>query len=228
MPDFRYPNFCAVARAAEVVGSRWTLLVLRDLFLGPRRFSDLRATLPGVSTSVLSDRLAHLERHGVIARRELPPPAAATVYELTETGRAFQPVLSALTRWGLRFMTPMQPGDHFEPGWVAMGLTAVASRAPTPARRFELRVRTGPDSDPLVLHACGGPDGARVGPEAEPGATDAVVEGDAADLFALAAGMLSPADAVVSGRIRAAGDRAALDDLPALFDIQLNPLGTPS
>ena len=96
MSEFRYAQFCPLARAAEVVGERWTLLIARELLLGPKRFSDLREALAGVSSSVLADRLARLERRDVVAWRRLPPPAAARVYELTETGRALEPVVLAL------------------------------------------------------------------------------------------------------------------------------------
>ena len=99
MSEFRYAQFCPLARAAEVVGERWTLLIARELLLGPKRFSDLRGALAGVSSSVLADRLARLERREVVAWRRLPPPAAARVYELTETGRALEPVVLALARY---------------------------------------------------------------------------------------------------------------------------------
>ena len=100
MPEFRYAQFCALARAAEIVGERWTLLIVRDLTLGPLRFSDLRRRLKGVSPSVLSERLTQLERRGLIERRVLGPPAASTVYELSEMGRALQPAMIELTKWG--------------------------------------------------------------------------------------------------------------------------------
>ena len=121
MSEFRYAQFCPLARAAEVVGERWTLLIARELLLGPKRFSDLREALAGVSSSVLADRLARLERRDVVAWRRLPPPAAARVYELTETGRALEPVVLALARWGARFLTAPEPGDQLEPAWVRLG-----------------------------------------------------------------------------------------------------------
>lgn len=95
-----YRDACGIARALDVVGDRWALLVIRDLLLGPQRFTDLRAGLPGVSPDVLSQRLRELEEAGVLARRRLPPPAASQVYELTARGRALEPVLLELGRWG--------------------------------------------------------------------------------------------------------------------------------
>src|SRR6266478_2978003 len=87
MPEHRYQQFCALARALDVAGDRWTLLIVRELAPGPRRFTDLIDGLPGVSRKLLTDRLRDLERDGIIARKELPPPAARQVYELTHDGR---------------------------------------------------------------------------------------------------------------------------------------------
>ena len=122
MVDFRYAQFCPIARACELLASRWTLLIVRDLFGGPLRFSDLLRALPGISTSVLAERLAFLERHGLLTRRELAPPAASMVYELSAAGRALQPVLTELLRFGVRFMGASLPDDHVEPRWVPLGL----------------------------------------------------------------------------------------------------------
>ena len=114
MADFRYAQFCPLARATEVLGERWTLLVVRELLLGPQRFSDLRRRLPGVSTSVLSARVRRLEERGVVRRRMLAPPAASSVLELTELGRGLRSAVIALSRWGLALMEPMREGDHYE------------------------------------------------------------------------------------------------------------------
>lgn len=155
MDAFRYAQFCPLARAAEILGHRWVLLILRELSLGPQRFSDLRRRLPGLSSSVLADRLAALEEHGVVARRQLGPPAASAVYELAEAGRALQPALVALTRWGARFVQPPLPGDHVEPDWLRLAVAAFARPGPTPERRFELLVRSG--TGEALVRVAGGP-----------------------------------------------------------------------
>ena len=98
----RYDDACAGAHALNLVGERWALLVARELMLGPKRFTDLRADLPGISPNVLSQRLDELEHIGVVRRRKLPPPAASWVYELTEWGRELEPVIVELGRWGAR------------------------------------------------------------------------------------------------------------------------------
>jgi DNA-binding HxlR family transcriptional regulator len=102
MPTSRtYGDACAIARALDIVGERWALLVVRELFLGPQRFSDLRRALPKAASNVVTDRLRELEGHGVVARRTLPPPAASTVYELTAWGRELEPIVLALGGWAL-------------------------------------------------------------------------------------------------------------------------------
>ena len=104
-----YGDRCGIARALDVIGERWALLVVRDLLLGPKRFSDLRAGLPRVSPDVLSQRLRELESAGLVQRRRLPPPAASQVYELTDRGRELEDVVLGLGRWGSR--TPVPDGD---------------------------------------------------------------------------------------------------------------------
>src|SRR5829696_6905312 len=105
----RYDEGCAVAHALDLVGERWALLVVRELLLGPKRFTDLRVGLPGVSPNVLAQRLRELEGAGVVRRRKLPPPAASKIYELTEWGMELEPVIIGLGRWGTR--SPSRPSD---------------------------------------------------------------------------------------------------------------------
>ncbi|WP_431270558.1 winged helix-turn-helix transcriptional regulator [Dankookia sp. P2] len=98
----RYADACAAAHALELVGDRWALLVMRELLLGPRRFGDLRASLPGISATVLIQRLEELEAVGIVVRRKLAPPAAVQVYALTEWGLESEPIFQALGRWAAR------------------------------------------------------------------------------------------------------------------------------
>lgn len=104
-----YCDGCAAAHALDLVGERWALLVVRELLLGPKRFTDLRAGLPNASPNVLAQRLRELEETGVVRRRKLPPPAASKVYELTDWGMELEPVLVGLGRWGAR--SPSRPQD---------------------------------------------------------------------------------------------------------------------
>lgn len=119
-----YRQFCGVARALDLVGERWALLVVRELALGPKRFTDLLEGLPGVSTSVLAARLRELEGGDVIRRRFLPPPAASTAYELTEYGLGLVPVMLALGRWGARSLGTRTDDQAFRSDWLVLALKA--------------------------------------------------------------------------------------------------------
>jgi DNA-binding HxlR family transcriptional regulator len=101
-PRRRYDDACGTAHALELIGERWALLVLRELMLGPRRFSDLRTDLPGVSANTLTQRLGELEQRGLVRRRRLPPPASVQVYEATPWGLEAEPIVQALGRWAAR------------------------------------------------------------------------------------------------------------------------------
>jgi DNA-binding HxlR family transcriptional regulator len=216
MARFRYSQLCALARAAEVVGERWTLLIVRELLPGSRRFTDLRARLDGVSASVLSQRLLALEESGLVLRRYLEPPAASTVYELTEAGRALEPAVHALVRWGVRALLPVRGRERVESDWLRLALTAYARREPTPARSFTLRVRQ-PRRD-VAVRVAGGADGTTVSEAGAP--SDATLTGDPQTMLGLVSGMLVPAAAVRAGQVRLEGDAGALDDFAALFNVE--------
>jgi DNA-binding HxlR family transcriptional regulator len=116
-----YDQYCPIARSLDLLGERWTLLLVRELLTGPRRFSDLRTALPGLSPNLLTTRLRALEAAGLVRRRELPPPAARLVYELTDRGRALEPVLFELARWGLPFLDLPDdegPAPHLVPSGI--------------------------------------------------------------------------------------------------------------
>jgi DNA-binding HxlR family transcriptional regulator len=98
----RYDDACGTAHALDLIGERWALLVMRELMLGPKRFSDIRADLPGISANTLTQRLEGLEANGLVVRRRLPPPAAAQVYELTEWGYEAEPIVQTMGRWATR------------------------------------------------------------------------------------------------------------------------------
>jgi DNA-binding HxlR family transcriptional regulator len=136
-----YGDRCGVARALDVVGERWALLVVRELLLGPKRFTDLRAGLPHVSTDVLAQRLRELERAGVVRRGTLPPPAGSRVYELTDRGRQLEPIVLELGRWGS--VAPL-PGEDARMGDDALIIALKSLFDPSKAdgldARYELRL----------------------------------------------------------------------------------------
>ena len=120
----RYDQYCPVCHALELVGERWSLVIVRELLKGPKRYTDLIDGMPGVGTNILAARLRDLEAGGIIHKRKLPPPAASTVYELTDYGRELEEPLYALARWGARSLPPPRKGEDFYPDW---GLNAFAA-----------------------------------------------------------------------------------------------------
>ena len=217
MDLFRYDQFCPLARATEILGHRWVLLILRELFVGPQRFSDLRRRLPGLSSSVLTERMTGLEEQGIVRRRALPPPAATTVYELTEDGLDLEPTLIALTRWGARFMLPASAGDHVEPDWLQMATRAFARRGPTPSQRFELRPRNGEFE--AVIRVAGGRDGTHPIDDMLP--VDACIRAPVRVVMGLMSGAIPAAAALAAQDVQFEGDAEALSDLPKLFEMNL-------
>jgi DNA-binding HxlR family transcriptional regulator len=112
-----YGQSCAIARGLEVLGGRWTLLIVRELLIGPRRFTDIEQNLPGIPSSLLGDRLRELETTGLVRKRRLPRPAPSVVYELTDAGRALDEVVLAIGRWGSLFARRAAADDASRPEW---------------------------------------------------------------------------------------------------------------
>lgn len=187
---------------------------MRELLLGPKRFSDLRERLDGISPSVLTERLARVEALGLVGRSVLPPPAASTVYELTENGQALRPAVYELIRWGGRFLHPRRKGDRTEPEWMRLALDALARRGTSPPRRFLLRVREGRKE--ALVHVAGGRGGTTVSAGAAP--ADATLLLDVRTLLDVASGRLPLSRAVESGAVEASGNLAALPDFAKLFE----------
>src|SRR5215468_7322959 len=134
-----YGQACAIARALDVVGERWWLLLFRELILGPRRYRDLATGLPGIPSNVLAARLKDLQAAGVITRHTLPAPIDVTVYELTGAGRALQPALKELLDWGLRYALAPAQDDAAQPGWGLLGAAGRPAALPV-GQTCELRV----------------------------------------------------------------------------------------
>jgi DNA-binding HxlR family transcriptional regulator/putative sterol carrier protein len=201
-----YGQYCTVARALDVVGERWTLLLVREFSTGPKRFKDLLGGLPGIGTNLLTNRLKTLERQGIVRRATLPPPAGSNVYELTELGRSLEPVIVTLSRWGAKLLDAPGEGEELRAGWAAVAMRSaigqrVADDRPSTyefridGEAFHVRVRDGEEGDGVE---------ARQGPAPDP---DLVVEGDAESFLAVASGRLSPEEAVQAGALRAEGER---------------------
>ncbi|MFK4797083.1 winged helix-turn-helix transcriptional regulator [Streptomyces sp. MPA0124] len=205
-----YDQYCSAARALDAVGDRWTLLIVRELLAGPRRYTDLHADLPGVSTDVLASRLKDMERDGLTTRRRLPPPGAAYVYELTARGRALLPVLEALGAWGAGELGERRPTDAVRAHWFALPLLRALREAGAAEGVVEVRLEEGDFH--LYAGAVAGAEeeGARVyGDGPASGTPDARLVLDAVTCAALGRGETGLRDAVREGRVEVTGDGAA-------------------
>jgi len=208
-----YGDRCGVARALDMVGERWALLVVRELLLGPKRFTDLRAGLPHVGPDVLAQRLRDLEQSGIVRRGTLPPPAGSRIYELTERGRELEPVILALGRFGS--VAPFPPGEA-EIGGDAVVIALKSLFAPAAADRraasYELRLG---DQRFRVEVADGRLDIARGGADA-PDATIATEPGTLASILWHGRRL---DDARRAGDLVFEGDRAAVTRFLGLFPL---------
>src|SRR5206468_10812104 len=222
MSNLHYPQFCALARAAEIIGERWTLLIIRELLLGPKRFGDLLDHLDGMSPSLLTARLATLIECNVVRRTALPRPVNAQVYELTEIGREIQPAIRELIRWGGRFLFPPVPGDTFEPDWVLLGLDAIARRTPVPEVSVGLVVTHGKKSAAFTI--AGGQSGTTI----RKGGADckATLEAPFDTVLQIVGMSVSLEDSMAAKRAKVSGSAALVRKLPQLFDLAERRRGT--
>jgi len=181
----RYHQYCPVARALDVMGERWTLLIARELLLGPRRFTDLAEGLPGIGTSVLTTRLRELEQNGLVAKRTLPAPAASVVYELTDDALGLAAILAALADWGMNLLGRPRDGDEIRGRWLVLGLAVTAKASPSVRDgTYELRID---QEEPLHVRKHNGHLQPCQGPVSNP---DATISMTTDTLAALASGEL--------------------------------------
>ena len=216
MPSRRsYQQNCPIAKGLDVLGERWTLLILRELIGGPRRYSDLRGQLPGIATNLLADRLRELEDAGLVDREELPPPVARTVYTLSQTGwRKVLPVVKAIATFGLDMVVPdataLTPLNGFLAGILlgidsgAIGDVRASYRVEIDKRRFEFAV------DPAGLSAAQG----------SPAVT---VTTTAADLISARLGATAAERKAALRRIKFDGDADAVDAMRRVFGLSGDP-----
>jgi DNA-binding HxlR family transcriptional regulator len=209
-----YCQYCALAKSLDVLGDRWTLLIVRELMVGgPSRYTDLRNGLPGIATNLLSQRLRELEAAGVVAREQAPPPVATTLFSLTERGEALRPVLDALGTWGVPYMAAgPAPEDAFRARWLAWPAEKFLNdREPDgPPVSIELRAGDGADERPVVVEASGGV--VRSRPAAAGERADAQLSGSPHAILGLLSGSVSVADARAGG-LGIEGDTAVLERL---------------
>jgi len=209
-----YCDACAAAHALDLIGERWALLVVRELLLGPKRFTDLRAGLPNVSPNVLAQRLRELERAGVVRRRKLPPPAASRVYELTDWGMELEPVIIQLGRWGAR--SPWRPRDA-ELGIDSFVLSLRTMFDPLAAEGLEASYELRFGEDWFHAEVANGRFEIVRGSAKEP---EAIIEAD--DVGTLAGLVYEGRDldeALRSGEVKIEGDRSVVERFLGLFPL---------
>jgi DNA-binding HxlR family transcriptional regulator/putative sterol carrier protein len=207
-----YGDGCAIARALDLVGERWALLVVRELLLGPKRYTDLRRGLPNASPNVLSERLRELEDAGVVRRRKLPPPASSRVYELTEWGLELEEIVMSLGRWAARSPTPPSDAPVVSTDSIILALRARFESGAAHGLRASYELRLGEDrfridvADDAIKIARG-----------EAQQPDATIESDPDTLNNVLWGTRSLADAQGSRRMTIEGDRVLVERFVRLF-----------
>lgn len=212
-----YGQYCGFARALEVVGERWAMLIVRDLLVGPRRFTDLHQGLPGIPTNVLTARLKELEEAGVVRRRVLPRPANAVIYELTEYGAELEDTVIELGRWGAKLLDDPRRDETVTANSLIMALRTIFR--PEAARGvktgYELRLGE------IVIHARVHNKKIEVGKGAL-ASPDLIIEAGPA-IKALFTGEVSPADAIKTGIVRIKGNPELLERFAEIFRIDAKP-----
>jgi DNA-binding HxlR family transcriptional regulator len=200
-----YNEYCAVAQALDVVGERWSLLIVRELLIRePLRYTDLRHGLPGIATNLLADRLRELEEAGVIHREEAPPPIATTLFRLTERGKELEPVLKALGHWGSPLVSRPIADEEFRSHWLALPLESFLVDGSPRKPAITIEVRTG--EHPMLVTTRDGGVEVRPGRDAQ---ADAVITGTPSQVLGVFLNRLDLATAKKRG-LKLEGDVEAL------------------
>lgn len=210
-----YDQYCPLAKTLDVVGDRWTLLIVRELAIRPCRYTDLRDGLPGIATNLLADRLRSLEASGVVTSEKAPPPVATTLYRLTGWGEELVPVLDGLARWGARLMDQRKATDEFRPRWLVLPLRALLGGLAVPPDVGPLTIVAEVDGEPLTIGVHDGHVAVDEGDADEP---DLRIAGGADVAFALLTGELDLDDAAHHGA-EATGDQRTRSRFRRLVDL---------
>lgn len=206
-----YQDGCAVAHALDIIGDRWAMPIMRELMLGPKRFTDLRAGLPGISANVLTQRLEDLEAASILIRRRLPPPAASQIYELTDWGRESEILFQVLGRWASRSPT-MEPGKPMSQVSVILSMRTMIDRSRIGAMDATIGFRFGEEEFRATLK-----DGDCLIDRGAAAGADAIITGDQNALVAVIYGGARYAD--MAGALSVEGDQALADRFATLFPL---------
>lgn len=215
-----YGQFCGLAAGLDIVGERWTLLIVRELLLAPARFSEIAENLPGIGPNLLSDRLRSLAERGLIEAAPVPGDGRGKQYRLTELGEELREPLLNLARWGMGFLSEKDIGGVARGSWGFLAVQAMVhgQTVPDVSESYEFRV----DGEVFHLRLHGGRAVAQRGPADEPAI---VVETDATTFVKIGAELLSPFDALVSGVLRIEGDPGAAQRCTRLLGLSTPMLG---
>jgi DNA-binding HxlR family transcriptional regulator len=218
-----YSQYCGLAAALDIVGERWTLLIIRELLIRPRRYRDLLADLPGIGTNLLAERLRFLVEEGLVCQRELGGGSKRRVYEMTESGEALRPVVLGLAHWGMEFVGDLSPEYAVRPSWAFLAVAAMLDPDKVPAvnEQYEFRV----DDEIFHIDVRDGKARALAGPAEAPVMTATT---DAATFVQIGAGRLSPLAAMVSDKLTLAGDLEAVLRSCALLGLDPGPVPAPA
>lgn len=201
-----YGQFCGLARTLDVVGDRWTLLLIRELAIRPCRYRDLRDGLPGIATNLLADRLRQLERDGVVERSEVPPPVGAAVYRLSPLGRRLIPVILDLAAWGSAWMQAGDPSaleqgeDVFRGRWLVLAVAALMRDVAEGTPDMRVRIDVGDESVAVEIH-----DGALLASVDQGGHADLAIVTSPETALSLLTGQIALAEAVATGAAEVGG-----------------------
>jgi DNA-binding HxlR family transcriptional regulator len=215
MRSREYGQFCGLARAAELLGQRWALLILRDLLVRPQRYSDLLAGLPGIPTNMLATRLKEFEQDGLVVREARSGADRSIVYRATDRAAALQPAFAAIARWGAAQMREPRPGEVFTEAALVSALRSGIDPAHRPARRRTVQVGVGAAVAHAILDG-----GVEVLPGAHPDPDLTVIAG--LGFRDVLAHRIALEDAVAEGAVELVGDRSAFADLVAAFHVPLD------
>jgi DNA-binding HxlR family transcriptional regulator/putative sterol carrier protein len=213
-----YGQYCAVAGALDIVGERWTLLVVRDLLMGPKRYTDIQDGLPGIPSDILTARLRTLQNAGLVDRRRLPRPAPATVYELTERGRLLAPVVGGLARVGFEFLGSPADDADLPAERLVLSLRPAFRADTTPTLEATYQLALG--AEEFVVAVRSGRLDVRRGTADDP---DLTLSTDPVTLMRILRREIAPESAVDAGTLRLRGDAAALEPFITAFELPSRP-----
>ena len=209
-----YEQYCAIAKALDLIGERWTLLIARELLSGPKRYTDLLSGIPGISTDMLAARLKGLEEAELVERRTLPPPAASVVYELTAHGRKLESLLRELAIFGASFLD-RRKGETFRIQWLAFPLRMMFR--PELASGQKLVVQFETNDEVLHVNVNDGAIETELGPAQSP---DVVVAGDISTLALTARDRAAAREATAKGKLRVTGSKEAIRRYAEIFGLR--------